>query len=78
VTSTPKQLTPFEGGNAVSGFRAQALLQRLQGVSARIVGVHARHVHWVWSEAALSGADAQRLAALLNYGEPMPVRPTGR
>jgi len=69
VTSTPKQLTPFEGGNAVSGFRAQALLQRLQGVSARIVGVHARHVHWVWSEAALSGADAQRLAALLNYGE---------
>jgi len=43
VTSTPKQLLHFEGGNALSAFRAQALLPRLQAVSPRITGVFARH-----------------------------------
>ncbi|MCK6424935.1 MAG: phosphoribosylformylglycinamidine synthase [Burkholderiaceae bacterium] len=60
----------FEGGNALSAFRAQALLPRLQAVSARIVGVSARHVHWVWSDAALDAAVRDKLAALLTYGDP--------
>ena len=34
-----KQLMHFEGGNALSEFRAKALLPRLQGVQARITGV---------------------------------------
>src|SRR5690606_10162823 len=37
---------------------------------ARIAGVHARHVHWVWSDAALGRQDVDRLEALLRYGDP--------
>ncbi|MBS0448636.1 MAG: phosphoribosylformylglycinamidine synthase [Proteobacteria bacterium] len=70
VTSTPKHLTHFEGGNALSAFRARALLPRLQAVARRIVAIHARHVHWVWSDAALVPADHDKLAALLRYGDP--------
>ncbi|MGY4828705.1 phosphoribosylformylglycinamidine synthase [Sphaerotilaceae bacterium SBD11-9] len=69
MTSTPKQLLHFEGGNALSAFRAQALLPRLQAVSPRITGVHARHVHWVWSEAKLDAQAADKVEALLRYGD---------
>lgn len=64
------QLTHFEGGNALSDFRAQALLARLQTVSARITGISARAVHWVWTEAPLGADTRERFAALLSYGEP--------
>src|SRR5258708_40107041 len=70
VTSSPKHLHHFEGGHALSAFRAQALLPKLQAVSSRIVGVDARHVHWVWSEAALSADARDKGAALLRYGDP--------
>ncbi|MDZ5459327.1 phosphoribosylformylglycinamidine synthase [Azohydromonas lata] len=65
---TSKHLFSFEGGNALSSFRAQALLQRLQAVSPRITGVSARFVHWAWSDAPLSGDAHAKLAALLDYG----------
>ncbi|MCV2352228.1 phosphoribosylformylglycinamidine synthase [Paucibacter sp. Y2R2-4] len=64
-----KQLLSFEGGNALSAFRAQALLPQLQAVNERISAVKARHVHWVWSDAALAEEDKSKLAALLNYGD---------
>jgi len=70
VTSTPKHLTHFEGGNALSGFRAQALLPRLQAVSPRITGVAARFVHWVCSDVPLARGDTDKLDALLRYGDP--------
>jgi phosphoribosylformylglycinamidine synthase len=63
-------LTHFEGGNALSDFRAQALLARLQTVSARITGISARAVHWVWTDAPLDDAARDQFAALLTYGEP--------
>jgi phosphoribosylformylglycinamidine synthase len=69
VTSTPKHLSHFEGGNALSAFRAAALLPRLQAVSTRITAVAARHVHWVWSDAALSRDAHDKLAGLLRYGD---------
>ncbi|MBC7958194.1 MAG: phosphoribosylformylglycinamidine synthase, partial [Cytophagales bacterium] len=69
VTSSPKHLLHFEGGNALSAFRAQALLPRLQAVSPRITGVHARHVHWLWSEAPLDREAADKAGALLRYGD---------
>ena len=68
MTSTTPHLQAFEGGNAVSGFRRLALLPRLQAVSERIVALQARHVHWVWSDAGLSGGEVDRLGALLRYG----------
>ena len=63
-------LTHFEGGNALSDFRAQALLARLQEVSARVTGISARAVHWVWTDAPLDADARERFAALLTYGEP--------
>ncbi|MEN9482839.1 MAG: hypothetical protein RJB37_719 [Pseudomonadota bacterium] len=77
MSSSSKHLQHFEGGNALSAFRAQALLPRLQAVSARIVDVTARHVHWVWSDAALERADLDQLSALLTYGDAYTARPEG-
>ncbi len=76
VISSPQHLIHFEGGNALSGFRAQALLPKLQAVSARITKVAARHVHWVCSAAALDGSARDKLEALLRYGEAY-TGPTG-
>jgi phosphoribosylformylglycinamidine synthase len=70
-------LLHFEGGNALSAFRAQALLPRLQAVSAHVAGVSARHVHWVAGDAPLEGALRDQLAALLTYGDPAPAAGQG-
>ena len=69
VTSSPKHLTSFEGGNALSRFRAEVLLPQLQAIAARISALHARHVHWVASEAPLDRGALDKLAALLQYGD---------
>ena len=61
-------LTVVEGGNALSDFRAAALLARLQAVEPGITALSARHVHWVSSAGPL--ADVEKVAALLTYGEP--------
>jgi phosphoribosylformylglycinamidine synthase len=63
-------ITEFEGGQALSDFRIQQLLPRLQAVHPRIAGLSARYVHLVASDHAPSGAERERLAALLTYGEP--------
>eukprot|EP01036_Dinobryon_divergens_P042812 gene42812-56907_t len=70
MSSTALHLTHFEGGNALSAFRAQALLPALQAACPRVTGVSARHVHWVGTDAPLEGAALDKLAALLRYGEP--------
>ena len=69
MTAAPKHLMHFEGGDALSTFRAQALLARLQSVSPRVTGIAARHVHWAWSDTALARAEHDKLAALLQYGD---------
>jgi phosphoribosylformylglycinamidine synthase len=68
-TTSSKHLIHFEGGNALSSFRATALLARLQAVSDRIAAVHARHVHWVSTGTALDDEGRGKLAALLDYGD---------
>src|SRR5512139_2827015 len=77
MASSPLQLTPFDGGNALSPFRAEALLGRLQTVSTRIVGVQARHVHWVASDGDLPRHVRDKLEALLSYGDPAPPTEDG-
>ena len=67
----------FEGGNALSTFRAQALLGRLQQVNERITGVSARAVHWVWTDAAMAAEARERFDALLTYGEPADASASG-
>ena len=56
-----------EGGNALSVFRALALLPRLQAISPRIIAVAARYVHWVWCDAEIT--HGKQIAALLQYGD---------
>jgi phosphoribosylformylglycinamidine synthase len=70
VTSTPQHLTHFEGGNALSAFRAAATLPRLQAVQSRITAIAARHVHWVCSDAPLQREQQDKLAGLLRCGDP--------
>ena len=60
----------FEGGSALSDFRARQLLPKLQAIEPRIEGISARFVHLVVTDAALGAADRERFAALLTYGDP--------
>jgi len=75
-------LTTFEGDpqgiSALSDFRVQQLLPRLQAIEGKIAGISARFVHLVATGAPPSEADRMRLAALLTYGEPgrLPAAPT--
>lgn len=63
-------LTQFEGGNALSSFRAQQLLTDLVAIHPKITGIDARFVHLVATEAAVTAEQSQRLVALLTYGDP--------
>jgi len=63
-------ITEFEGGSALSDFRVRQLLPRLQAVHGKINALSARFVHLVATDHPLSQAQQDRLAALLNYGEP--------
>jgi phosphoribosylformylglycinamidine synthase len=70
MPAEPLPLMFFEGGNALSAFRARSLLQALQVLNPRITALTARHVHWVRCAAPLDAAATASLAALLRYGEP--------
>ncbi|WP_265445584.1 phosphoribosylformylglycinamidine synthase [Flexivirga meconopsidis] len=61
-------LTTFDGGAALSPFRAAALLTRLQAVAPQITGVSGRFVHLVATDQPLDDRAEQQLAELLTYG----------
>ena len=63
-------LTTVPGGNALSGFRAAALLARLQAAVPEVVGVSGRFVHWVASDRTLEDPTREAVTRLLTYGEP--------
>jgi phosphoribosylformylglycinamidine synthase len=67
-------LTTFEGEpqgiNALSDFRVQQLLPRLQAIEGKIAGISARFVHLVATDSPPDEELKARLAALLSYGEP--------
>jgi phosphoribosylformylglycinamidine synthase len=60
-----------DGGNAVSDFKVQQLLPRLQAVSDKITSLSARFVHLASFDAEPDAATLQRLTELLTYGEPV-------
>ena len=72
--TAPSVVTPtvtlFEGGSALSDFRARQLLPRLQVIEPKIDGLTARYVHLVVTGKAPTAAEHEQLAALLTYGEP--------
>lgn len=63
-------ITEFEGGNALSDFRAQQLLPRIQALFDEVEGIAARYVHLVATEEQPSHVEDNRLGQLLNYGDP--------
>ncbi|MBI2747473.1 MAG: phosphoribosylformylglycinamidine synthase [Burkholderiales bacterium] len=63
-------ISSFEGGSALSPFRVQQLLPRLQAIHDKISGIAARYVHLVASDAEPTAGLKQQLAALLSYGDP--------
>ncbi|MDP1690835.1 MAG: phosphoribosylformylglycinamidine synthase [Burkholderiaceae bacterium] len=77
MSASPKHLLHFEGGNALSTFRAATLLARLRAACPRIDSLSARFVHWAWSDAALDGSARDKLAALLAYGDSAPASSEG-
>ncbi len=71
-------LTMFVGGNALSPFRARQLLPRLQNIEPRVDALQARYVHWVATPSAPTAAEAEKLSALLQYGEPFSGEANGQ
>jgi phosphoribosylformylglycinamidine synthase len=69
-------LTSFPGGNAVSPFRAAALLQRLRAAAPAVEAVSGRHVHWVASASALDEPTAGVVGKLLSYGPAAETPPS--
>ncbi len=63
-------ISSFEGGSALSAFRVQQLLPRLQTIHDKISGIAARYVHLVACDHAPTAELKQQLAALLTYGDP--------
>ncbi|MEO7151016.1 MAG: phosphoribosylformylglycinamidine synthase, partial [Burkholderiaceae bacterium] len=70
MTASTLHLLDLPGGDALSGFRAAALLARLQALEPRIAALRGRHVHWVASDAVLGRAERDKLVGLLTYGDP--------
>jgi len=60
----------FDGGNALSDFRARQLLPRLQAIHPAIETLRARYVHLAGFDEAPGSETLARLGALLTYGEP--------
>src|SRR5438552_12643633 len=70
MTDVTPHITEFEGGNALSDFRTQQLLPRLQAIHPQVNALSARFVHLVATDHALAGPERERVAALLTYGDP--------
>lgn len=57
------------GPRALSAFRRERLLRRLQSIEAGVSAVDARYVHFVHTTGELADDENARLAALLDYGD---------
>ena len=72
--SAPSAVLPFieviDGPNALTAFRASALLERARAIEPAVAALSARYVHIVSSTRALDATERAHLTALLDYGEP--------
>jgi phosphoribosylformylglycinamidine synthase len=62
----------LEGGNALSDFRIQQLVPRLQAICPNVMGLSGRYLHLVASVTSLEDTAQQTLKQLLTYGDPAP------
>ncbi|WP_299451372.1 phosphoribosylformylglycinamidine synthase [uncultured Pigmentiphaga sp.] len=67
----------LSGPLALSSFRRERLLRRLQALHASVADVAARYVHFVSVDGELTADEHQRLEKLLRYGDPAPQAPQG-
>ncbi|CAM3439993.1 phosphoribosylformylglycinamidine synthase [Bordetella sputigena] len=58
------------GSSVLSTFRRERLLAQLKQAGLPVADISARYEHFVLCDAPLSAADQQRLADLLDYGDP--------
>ncbi|AOB31768.1 phosphoribosylformylglycinamidine synthase [Bordetella sp. H567] len=58
------------GSSVLSTFRRERLLAQLKQAGLPVADISARYEHFVLCDTALSAADQQRLAELLDYGDP--------
>jgi len=67
----------YRGISALSDFRRQKLLQKLQAIEPKVTGVAAEYVHVVDTEGKLSASDNQQITDLTTYGTPYTGSTTG-
>jgi len=66
-------VSTFNGASALSAFRAEGLLKRLQAIDSNVTAVRAHFVHFVATRAALEGQQRQVMEGLLDYGHAAPA-----
>jgi phosphoribosylformylglycinamidine synthase len=62
------QIIQLRGGNALSPFRLQKLLDRIRQALPAVEGVHAEYWHFVAASRPLAADERSRLTRLLTYG----------
>ncbi len=67
----------YTGANALSDFRRQKLLSKLQAVEPSVTNVNGSYVHIVETEKDLSADQVKQLELLLTYDTPSEVQPSG-
>ncbi|WP_028707403.1 phosphoribosylformylglycinamidine synthase [Propionicicella superfundia] len=70
-------LTALAGSNALSPFRAAALVASLRQAAPSVTAVSARHVHWVVTGGVLDAETGDTVRRLLTYGPPAGSPATG-
>jgi phosphoribosylformylglycinamidine synthase len=78
MTSAHPHFLTLSGSNALSNLRREKLLKQIQAINPDIQGVEAQFIHYVWLTQAADQVLKDKLAGLLDYGEPVaPVPQTG-
>ena len=66
-------VSTFNGASALSAFRSEGLLKRLQAIDSNVSAVRAHFVHFVAAKGALEGQARLVMEGLLDYGHPAPA-----
>ena len=66
-------VSTFNGASALSAFRSEGLLKRLQAIDSNVSAVRAHFVHFVAAKSALEGQAHLVMEGLLDYGHPAPA-----
>ena len=67
----------FLGSSVLSSFRRERLLQRFAELDLPVSDIQGRFEHYAWVEGDLDQAARQRLAGLLDYGDPAREKENG-